>query len=266
MRGKLLKCVMGVFTTTLGAVLGLIMFTLMETDNYLFLRQRSMGEAYRYILEEHSSVTNNTTNQNSSSSSETVTNGTGLNLLLINNINTASYIKEVLELCRDSQNKELVNNQEFSIPVSTILGIWTSETGYYSQANGIIPNSPIPWNSQTNSPYYNKAYGLASAKEMTPKGYEGTTAQKLGQTNWERGSGILQFDSRDYLRVARYNGVNNANRTKGDVHYVPDQIAGLQSFAKDGLQFVGISDASSITDVEFNVIFNVSSNMFIFKF
>lgn len=235
--------------STVGVVFfSIMLYVSIDSDNYLFMMQQenAKGEVYRTIT-----TTFTEGSDASTSSYQSVTNGTGLNLLLINNINTECYIKEVLEICRDSQNGSLNTGQKYKVPVSTILGMWVSETGFYSKANGIIPSSPIPWNSETNSPYYNQAYGAATAKEMTPKGYDGVTASKLGLTNWANGDGILQFisNSRGSLKVAKYNGVNNAGRTQGDVHYIPDQVAGLQTFAESAMNFlIGSSNETEVSD------------------
>src|SRR5690606_32082165 len=73
--------------------------------------------------------------------------GNGLNLLLIDRISSEGYIKELLELYRDSEQGKL-NDYPHHLPVQALLGIHKNESGTYG-TTGIIPKSYIPYDGKS---------------------------------------------------------------------------------------------------------------------
>lgn len=96
--------------------------------------------------------------------------GTGLNLLLINNIQTEGYVKELLELLVANQEGKL-DNLRFHLPVEIVLGIQTNETGTYGGDSVPIPTSYLPYDEGAHKIVWGTQYGGFSSEELKLKGF-----------------------------------------------------------------------------------------------
>lgn len=80
--------------------------------------------------------------------------GNGINLLLINNIKTEGYVKELLSLYADSEAGKL-NDYKYHFSVEGLLGIQKNETGAYF---GNIVKTYIPFDEKSRTIYWGKNY------------------------------------------------------------------------------------------------------------
>ena len=91
-------------------------------------------------------------------------NGTvnGLNLMLINNIQTEGYVKEILTLYRDSAENKL-DDYEFQVPLEYKIGIQIDETGPYSGT--LLPKSYLP--TKNGVVVWKQSFDGIPAEQMT---------------------------------------------------------------------------------------------------
>lgn len=167
------------------------------------------------------------------------TTGTGLNLLLINNIQTECFVKEYLSIARENQEGKLGakdGEYEVYVGVGTIIGKNISETGTYKCG---LPTTDLPegadgapvWDSQTHSLYL---WNKNSSPHNTEVG--GPLAYTADNRTW---TGIAG--------KSKYNTGTSTSGDGGDGYLFPDAVYGLNSFLKNGLSAAGLS-ASVVED------------------
>lgn len=231
-------CVLCCFVGILIAI-----FSFSETDSLWFLRHLHESNAinsyyWKAVAKE----------DEASSERETdgATSGYGLNLLLINNIQTEQYTKELLQLCADNElgNLDTTSRSAYAT-METTLGMWFMEVNLYP--NSVLLRSDLPWDSGDNAPVWNKQYDGFPASALTLKGFDAKVAGKVGsQTSNGVAIGPLQYEpsSSGRLGIANCSGYSNSGRTQGDIYYVPDQITGLNNFLETAITSLNFQDSS----------------------
>lgn len=124
-------------------------------------------------------------------------NGTlnGLNLLLIDNIKTEGYVKEILTIYRKSTENGL-DDYEFQVPMEVKLGIQADETGLYNGT--LLPKSYLP--TKNGIVVWKESFDGIPAEEMTVENLNPNNAISLvgrypeiyGQMSYNVGSDLFQ--------------------------------------------------------------------------
>lgn len=110
----------------------------------------------------------------------TVSNGSGLNLLLISKLNS-SYIKEMLTIYKECEDGSL-NSNTYHTPIEALIGMQVNETGFYKGTQ--IPASYLP--QESNKIIWNEPYKGLSADQMT--------LSKFGDAEWNHlGGGLCSW-------------------------------------------------------------------------
>ena len=159
----------------------------------------------------------------------------GLNLLLIDSIQTECYVKEYLTIAKKSQDGQLGVTPGAS--VEAILGSAVAEQGYYPGTGVAV--SLIPFRN---------------GKIMWDKG-KGWTLSELYRNNYTVGGGSLPPHSHemtgDYIGPFQQTGSYFGNQypksnmnTKGsaDAYFFPDEVNGLSVEGKNGLAMLPQGD------------------------
>lgn len=137
--------------------------------------------------------------------------GSGLNLLLINNIQTEGYVKEMLELYRDSEEGKL-SSSEYHLALRYLIGMQVNETGFYSLPN--IDGGKIP-------SYIPKSYIPIENNEIQwGKSYKGFTGDSMR---------IKQINSNMINSI-----INGTRTTTSDDSKLPYTINGINPPMSDG--------------------------------
>lgn len=152
----------------------------------------------------------------------------GLNLLLIDTIQTEGFIKEYLTLARDSEQGKLSSYPEHA-PLTAIIGLAIVEEGGYLQSGGLIPNTCLPWNSSSNGPLWDSSkHATLSEATMPIFNQVGYNPQA-----WRVGEYVSPYQQTESYFQGTYKPSNmngygmSSGRTTGDWSYFPDQLAGL---------------------------------------
>lgn len=155
----------------------------------------------------------------------------GLNLLLIDSIQTECYVKEYLTILKKSQDGTLYSEQmKFAPTVDRILGVLASEEGTYNESNGSIALSGLPWDSSAKAPKWNKEQGITlenanSAFYSTGKVSPCRQANFSGRYVGPFQANIEYFSNGEYKK-STMNGYQAGNDRGNDYKYFPDEIAG----------------------------------------
>lgn len=221
----------------------IVIFSFGDTDSLWFLRNlhnsNIVNDLYWNLVEEHK-------DDALLEGQDGATSGYGLNLLLINNIQTEQYAKELLQLCADNELGNLdTTSRDIYTTTEATLGMWFMEVNLYP--NSVLLRSDLPWDDNAKAPVWNIQYGGFPASAMTLKGFDAGVAGVVGsQTSSGAAVGPLQFEpsSSGRLGVANCSGYSNSGRTKGDIYYTPDQITGLNNYLASAVSAMNFSDAS----------------------
>lgn len=129
--------------TILGTLFGIIMYVVISAGftSYAILTQNKNNKIRTKTTRTYYTVNKYADEEPEIGGTTSATNGTGLNLMLINNIQTECYVKEMLELYRDSYEGK-ISTSEYHVGVETLLGIQVNETGTYPGT--VLPKSYIP--------------------------------------------------------------------------------------------------------------------------
>lgn len=169
----------------------------------------------------------------------TATNGTGLNLLLINNIQTECFVKEYLSLCVENQNGELdVTNRSVTASLQTIIGINISESGFYRAGDGkILPLTDLPIGADGAPTWDGNIYSL---KKWGTEQHSRLGASATG--------GPLQYISNGIITAIHTKSKYNTGLTTGggigDCYLLPDAICGLNDYLVSGSNVINVSSLS----------------------
>ena len=157
---------------------------------------------------------------------------TGINLMLMNNLTTESYVKELLTLYLDLGEGKLTN-YEYHPSLEVLLGMHSNETGFYPESNNMILKSYLPWGE--NAPVWDTEYAGLSAFAMTLRGFGELEHQTLYPSGLH--PDIDSIGYRSVFQVAAsyeesgsipkslLDGASNAGRTTGQLAYLPDVLA-----------------------------------------
>lgn len=236
----------------------LMISTFSDEGAYLLILQRNSDVAKKRaaITQEMedmekvklSDINGDTTKKKSSNS---VTNGTGVNLLLIDSL-TEGYAKEMLTLFKKSANGELSNYQAH-VGITALCGIQSCETGWYSGSH--LLKSYLPYSN--GKVIWNEAYNGASAGDMTLSKFDNTVVSKIGVNSITDGidsnysQTVFQHDNWSSSgEKSSMNGAGNSGRTEGDHYYLPDVLAANDKLLKSALDTTGLGsvDSSKLND------------------
>lgn len=173
------------------------------------------------------------------------TSGTGLNLLLINNIQTECYIKDLLTCATKSQNGEYYDALAHT-SVASIITAPCMEHGFYKKSGGVIPIAYFPWDDEANAPYYNKSYNGVPASSMKNEELTQEDVMTMGtqsQVDNKYNNGIFGFSKKATIRKANiYADGKTRSMEGGDHYYFPDVCAQRDSTLDNGLDKLGFTD------------------------
>jgi hypothetical protein len=201
--------------------LGILIFSeCLSDDTYMIMRARHKNvEEIKYTIKK---LNSSESASDSTTQADSVTNGTGLNLMLIDDL-TESYAKELLTCMRNSYNG-VYDDSALRLTVESMCGLQAIETGFYSGTKllkSYLPfeNGNVVWNTQYN--------GVA-AENMTLSKYDSTIASKACYSGIDHGStvSVFQYDSWSTRAVkSKVNGAGNSSRSEGDHYFYPDVLA-----------------------------------------
>lgn len=250
MRNKLTRKGFGGFVKTfiflsIGMFIGLSFMLSSDSESFTYLNSASR-RGTTFIKDKFYVVTNKFTGSGYTNSS-TATSGAGLNLLLIAQMNE-SYAKDLLSLYADFENGNLTD-YDYHVHVQGLIGMQVNETGTY---DGLLPKTYLPY--KNGKVIWNEAYKGVSASGMTLRNF--------GDKEWNQIHGGLctwlkegeydcytpwQMTPNNFKTKSKISSPNNANRTKGEHYYIPDNVASLENrmnkFCKDyGLDYTKLND------------------------
>lgn len=196
------------------------------------------------------------------------TTGTGLNLLLINNIQTECYIKDLLECATKSQNGEYYDSLAHT-SVASIIAAPCMEHGFYEKSSGVIPLSYFPWDDSANAPYYNKSYKGVAASSMKNEELTQEDVMTMGtqsQLDSSGTNGIFGFYKKSNIKKAKiYAEGKSRSASGGDHYYFPDACAQRDSTLDNALSGLSFSDeekqqANSTSQTELGAFSGLCNN------
>ena len=173
----------------------------------------------------------------------------GLNLQLIDSIQTNGYVKEYLTLARKNYLGQM-NNFDTRISVGSVIATSISESGFYPGTP--LPISYLPWDSSDKSVVWNKSVsGLPSEALTLSKLNKNVVKQSLlganGPVTPYKGAltvgdpggenSVTPFQINVYGNTinqpiawkSNMDGYNAENRTTTDITYFPDQLTYLNT-------------------------------------
>lgn len=178
----------------------------------------------------------------------TATNGTGLNLLLINNIETECFVKEYLEICTENQNGELDQTaRSATAGIQAIIGINISESKYYPAGDGLtLPKTDLPIGND-GAPYWDgETYSL--------KKWGSTQHSIIGGAS--AAGGPFQYITGGSLTAINTKSTYNTSGI-GDCYLFPDAVCGLNDYLAGGSAEM---NTTSLTANEAAVVLPIAHN------
>lgn len=206
------------------------------------------------------------TKYSSKSSQQTVESGergTGINLLLINNIQTEGYAKEMLELYKQSAEGKL-NDNPYHMGVETYLGVQVNETSGHTYNGTLIPKSYIPFDRKSMRILWGEPFEGISGdklklsslnknvintapveggrpsqdKDKLPyemNGINKTTNGLVYNTPPSRDIGYFQINRQQFYNTgnsttvlpAKMSGFGESQDRNSDAYYLPDMLSAL---------------------------------------
>lgn len=174
----------------------------------------------------------------------TATSGTGLNLLLINNIQTEGYVKEYLTIAAENQEGKLdTTERERTATVQAIIGINVAESKCYEAGdNWTLPKQDLPQGSDGAPRWDGGTYSL--------KRWGVDDHNREGFSDF---GGPLQYASAGKITViytkSKYNTGTSTGGGQGDCYNFGDTICGLNDYMINGCAAVGIDYRNVDNDV-----------------
>lgn len=211
-----------------------------DYDYFLLLMQKHKVQEARYTIQKI--YTGSTTsNSGGSSGSTSATDGSGLNLMLIDELQEG-YVKEMLSMFKDSYNGTYDSAAfQYHLPVDALCGLQNAESGMYAGTSLLQSYLPI----SNGNVIWNQAYNGASASEMTLAKFDEGVKNKLGgaaNTSFDTGAvTVFQYDNWSSTSVkSSVSGATNGGRASADHYFLPDILNSnnniLNSLIKDTLK------------------------------
>ena len=243
---KLLKWLI---TVTVGMFVGITIFSFSSEDDLLYLftvnsKLNQKTKVYKLVSKEfedwggdEDTLPEYTPPDTGTGGTTNATSGTGLNLLLINDIPTEGYVKEYLTIAAENQEGKLDTTQRAAYAsVETTLAVNVSESKTYSGL-GVLPTSDLPEESKGVPKWDGNKYSLKTWN-VNDHNREGYSA--LG--------GPLQYTPSDgkYTGVRTtsiYNKGTNTPGGVGDCYLFGDAVAGLNDYLQVGCSTIAVDPA-----------------------
>lgn len=182
------------------------------------------------------------------------TNGSGLNLLLINNIQTECFVKEYLSICAENENG-LLDTTVWGVTATTesVIGINMLESGFYAAGDSAtLPKTDLPQGSDGTPVWDGDSHSLKKWNKTNHSSGGGTAA-----------GGPLQYISDGKLTSiptkSKYNTGTSTGGGKGDCYLFPDAVCGLNNYIASGLNTYG-SDATQYAQQSVGIVGVISHN------
>lgn len=258
-----LKAIIGIVA---GSGIGLTAFTLGGDNSYDFFNLQHFNQTIeeRLALEislnweeykkEQSTANNDKETTSTNTIPNTATDGSGLNLLLINNIQTEGYVKDLLTTFAKNQQGQYSSKYAIHAPVQMLLAAANMEHGCFN--NTKIPKFYFAWDNKTNAPYYNVTVGGLTAEEMTFEGFGIFQQSRLKGSQYyneidgrESAFGMFGFKNKTLSDMANVNPVGSAGRTEGYAAYLPDACVAEDSMLYKAFNSMKISNTDELPNV-----------------
>lgn len=182
------------------------------------------------------------------------TTGTGLNLLLINNIQTECFVKEYLSICAENENGKLdTTTWDITATTESVIGINMLESGFYSAGDGAtLPKTDLPQGSDGAPVWDGNTYSLK--KWNSANHLSGGGTKDGGPLQYISGGALTGIPTKSI-----YNGGTSTGGGKGDCYLFPDAVCGLNNYIASGLNTFG-ADSSQYTQQSSGIIGVISHN------
>lgn len=232
--------------TILGTLFGIIMYVVISAGftSYAILTQNKNNKIRTKKTRTYYTVNKYADEEPEIEGTTSATNGTGLNLMLINNIKTEGFVKEYLTLA--SQNSEgKLNTYPDHVSVEMILAANATESGFYDPA-GALPKQYLPWCNICNGPAWKCSHKGVDKNQLTlsqanrnvfTASY--TTTYGTVPTSFSTTSGgsdlstgpfqINGLNSNGGYAPSVMNGYKEGNGRSFDCLYFPDNLSALDS-------------------------------------
>lgn len=227
--------------------LAILCFSLADDDGYLYIMQptQTMKGLVNTI---YYKMAQKAISEKDSSGTGTVnSSGTGLNLLLISQMNEG-YVKELLQMYADASEGKITKS-EYHAPFELYLGMHLTEKATYAGTK--IPYFHFPIKGKEI--IWNKTYNGLSAEQMTLAGFDSSALAKLNSGALGGDSVPMQIlsstGSRD-VYMANVSSSNNKGRTSFDRHYLPDQLGYVDSEYSQTYKILGLDKKKDIDYVD----------------
>lgn len=234
-------------------VIGWVAFMFSFITGFIALSTVSNDTAYMMILLSNKvvrHVKNYKFNSTNSKDHSAVTSGTGLDLLLIDQLD-AGYCKEMLTLFRKSAAGELdVHAAHFS--VTAFCGIQANETGFYTGTHLLKSYLPI----ENKEVIWKKSWkGISASNMCLSKIDSGVYNQGLPNNSIDGSGGVtvFQFDPAMPSSTAtksNMDGATNSSRKGGDDKFLPDILTAVNNHFGTATDAAKISSLISNQDTD----------------
>ena len=167
----------------------------------------------------------------------TATSGAGLNLLLINNIQTEGYVKEYLTIAAENQEGKLdTTGRAAYASVETTLAVNVSESKTYSNL-GVLPTSDLPEESKGVPKWDGGTYSLKTwnVNDHNREGYSALG----GPLQYTPGKGKYT----GVRTTSVYNKGTSTPNGVGDCYLFGDAVAGLNDYLQAGCSTISVDPA-----------------------
>lgn len=226
----------------------------------------SSDEAYMILLLKQKTVREIKQVTSTESAGETLghstaTDGTGLSLLLIDELEEG-YCKEMLTLFRDSSQGEL-DSLSAHLALTSFCGMQAAETGFYSGTHllkSYLPyeNGKVVWGTDWN--------GISGSNMKLDKIDSGVYSKGLPNNGIDGSGGetVFQFDPKmpsNAQTVAKMSGATNSGRAGGDNKYLPDILTAVNYHFCENVKILKIdSKLSSLSAEQISSITSLQHN------
>lgn len=174
----------------------------------------------------------------------TATSGTGLNLLLINNIQTEGYVKEYLTIAAENQEGKLDTAERAAYAsVETIIGINCGESKFYPAGDGMtLPKQDLPIDSDGAPKWDGSKYSLKNwnYSDHLREGYSADPGGPFQYVDSGAWTGL------DAFSIYHKEGSATPNGSSDAINF-GDAICGINNYMQIGADTLGL-DMSNTDD------------------